>query len=103
MFSVTGCILDSTAKIIIPSGTDIRRLYGTAPDQWYQWDKITPLMYVTPVVDDDKYDVLREGTYVQTMEPAEEFSVNETPQWEVTLNSAALVSGTYDLKYRHGA
>ena len=103
VFSVTGCILDSTAKIILPTGTDIRRLYGTAPDTWYQWDKITPLMYVTPVVDDDKYDVLREGTYVQTMEPAEAFSVNPTPQWEITLNSAALVSGTFDLKFRHAA
>ena len=37
------------------------------------------------------------------MEAAEEFSVNPTPQWEITLNSAALVSGTYDLKFRHGA
>jgi len=103
VFTVSGCILDATNKIILPSGTDLRRTYGTAPDQWQQWDRITPLMYVTPVNVDDKYDVVREGTYIQTMEAAQDVSVNPTPQWEITLNSSTLVSGTFDLKFRHGA
>ena len=103
VFSVSGCILDATNKIILPNGTDLRRTYGTAPDTWQQWDKITPLMYVTPVNVDDKYDVLREGTFVQTMEAAQDVSVNPTPQWEITLNSSTLVAGTYDLKFRHGS
>ena len=103
VFSVTGCILDGTSKIILPAGTDIRRTYGTSPDTWQQWDKIVPLMYVTPVNVDDKYDVLREGTFIQTMEPAADLGTNPTPQWEVTLNVSTLVTGTFDLKFRHGS
>ena len=103
VFTVSGCVLDATNKIILPSGTDLRRQYGTAPDTWYQWDAIVPLMYVTPVNVDDKYDILREGTYVQTMEASTTMDVNPTPSWELTLSASTLVSGTYDLKFRHGA
>ena len=97
-FTVSGCTLDATTRVILPAGTDIRTSYGTFPDNWYQYDKITPLMYVTPVSSDEKYDVLREGTTVQSV------SVDDaTQQYVVLLSTPALVSGSYDLKFRHGA
>lgn len=97
-FSVSGCTLDTTTRVILPAGTDLRTPYGTFPDNWFQYDAITPLMYVTPVNTDEKYDVLREGCYVQAV------SVNDaTNQYEVTLSTPALVSGSYDLQFRHGA
>lgn len=97
-FQVTGCTLDATNLVILPAGTDITRPYGTFPDNWVQYDRITPLMYVTPVDPDEKYDVIREGAQVQTVE------LNETTnQYEVTLSLPALVSGTYDLQFRHGS
>lgn len=97
-FAVTGCSLDSTNKVVLPSGTDIRTPYGTFPNNWFQYDAITPLMYVTPVNNDEKYDVLREGTYVQTIVLDE-----ATGLYEVTLSTPALVTGNYDLQFRHGA
>jgi hypothetical protein len=98
VFSVTGCQLDATPLVILPAGTDLRRSYGELPNTWFQYDAITPLMYVTPVNVDQKYDILREGTYVQSV------ILNEaTQRYEVTLSTAALLSGTYDLQFRHGA
>ena len=55
-------------------------------------------MYVTPVNVDEKYDVLREGAMVQTIDYDE-----TTDVYTVQLNSPALVSGTYDLQFRHGS
>jgi len=98
VFSVAGCSLSATNKVILPSGTDIRTPYGTFPNNWFQYDAITPLMYVTPVNTDEKYDVLREGAYVESM-----ILNDATGQYEVTLNTPALVSGSYDLQFRHGA
>ena len=97
-FAVTGCSLDATNKVVLPSGTDIRTPYGTFPNNWFQYDAITPLMYVTPVNNDEKYDVLREGTFVQTIVLDE-----ATGLYEVTLNTPALVTGNHDLQFRHGA
>lgn len=97
VFSVAGCtVTANNNKVQLPAGTDIRRLYGTGQNVWYQWDKITPLMYVTPVSVDNKYYYLREGTYIQIMEydPA-------TTIYELTLNQPARNSGTVDLQFRH--
>ena len=55
-------------------------------------------MYVTPVNNDQKYDILREGCYVQSI------ILNDATQlYEVTLSTPALVTGTHDLQFRHGA
>ena len=98
VFSVAGCTLDGTSNVVLPAGTDLKTPYGTYPDNWFQYDAITPLMYVTPVNVDEKYDVLREGAMVQTIDYDE-----PTDVYTVQLNSPALVSGTYDLQFRHGS
>lgn len=98
VFAVAGCLLDNTNKVILPSGTDLRTPYGTFPNNWFQWDAITPLMYVTPVNTDQKYDTLREGTFVQGVVVDEASGL-----YEVTLNTPALVSGTHDLQFRNGS
>jgi hypothetical protein len=98
VFAVSGCLLDNTNKVILPAGTDLRTPYGTFPNNWFQWDAITPLMYVTPVNSDQKYDTLREGTFVQGVVVDESSGL-----YVVTLNTPALVSGTHDLQFRNGA
>jgi hypothetical protein len=98
VFAVSGCLLDATNKVILPAGTDLRTPYGTFPNNWFQWDAITPLMYVTPVNTDQKYDILREGTFVQGVTLDEASGL-----YEVTLNTPVLVSGTHDLQFRHGS
>tara|TARA_A100001234_G_scaffold221567_1_gene238470 strand:+ start:4844 stop:6487 length:1644 start_codon:yes stop_codon:yes gene_type:complete len=98
VFAVTGCLLDATNRITLPANTDLRTPYGTFPNNWFQWDAITPLMYVTPVNVDQKYEILREGTFVQGVVLDE-----ATGLYEVTLNTPVLVSGTYDLQFRHGS
>ena len=57
-------ITSGTTEINLPAGTDIKRLYGTAPNQWYQWDAIRPLMYVTPSVAANKWKYFPEGTII---------------------------------------
>lgn len=98
VFAVSGCLLDATNKVTLPANTDLRTPYGTFPNNWFQWDAITPLMYVTPVNTDQKYDILREGTFVQGVTLDEASGL-----YEVTLNTPVLVSGTHDLQFRHGS
>ena len=45
-FSGTDNIPVATNEISLPEGTDIRTSHGTAPDNWYQYDKIHPWMLV---------------------------------------------------------
>ena len=84
-------------EITLPAGTDIRQQYGTSPNQWYQWDKIVPLMYVTVSSADDKYKYIPEGARVQTIERL------TNGQYKVTLNKSILASVTTEIKFRHGS
>ena len=47
----------ATSEISLPAGTDIRTSHGTAPDNWYQYDKIHPWMLVDG-------DCFAKGTYI---------------------------------------
>ena len=77
-------ITESSNKITLPDGTDIAVQYGTAPDQWYQWDAIRPLMYVTTSDPNDKYRWIAEGTYIQSIE------------WKPDANNSA-TGGNYEI------
>ena len=81
-------ITESSNKITLPDGTDIAVQYGTAPDQWYQWDAIRPLMYVTTSDPNDKYRWIAEGTYVQSIE------------WKPDVNNSA-TGGNYEIILNH--
>ena len=96
-FQVNNVTLDNTSnEITLPVGTDIRRLYGTNPDTWYQWDKITPLMYVTMASNDEKW-LLNEGTQVLSLER------NADGSYLVRLDKNPLESATgKSIRFRHG-
>lgn len=101
VFSVSGVTLTAeSSTITLPAGTDIRRLYTVGGESWYQYDKITPLMYVTTVLVDNKYHYFREGTMVQVVE---NIGTEAAPIYEITLNLPAKNSGTIDVAFRHGS
>ena len=94
-------ITASTNKFQLPAGTDIRRVYGDPTgtqnvDWWYQFDQITPLMYIVDADNDQKYTYLREGTWVQTIEDI------GGGVYEITLNQQTLASGTRNLVFKNG-
>ena len=101
VFSVSGVTLTSdSSSFTLPAGTDIRRLYSVGAENWYQYDKITPLMYVTAVSVDNKYHVFREGTMVQQIENTGTIAA---PVYEITLNLPVKNGGTVDVQFRHGS
>ena len=89
-------IVAGVNSITLPVGEDIRRQYGTAPNQWYQWDKITPYMYVTTADADVKYKYLNEGTKIETIERL------SSGAYKLNINFPVKESGTIELKFRHG-
>ena len=94
-FDVDDVILTAAStEFSLPLGTDIRRQYGASPNQWYQWDKIIPLMYVTTKDPKYKYKHFNEGTRVQTVK-------KEGSVYKVTLNQPTVGAGTVDLRFKH--
>ena len=100
VFSVAGCTLDATSNVVLPAGTDLRRSYSVGTVNWYQYDKITPLMYVNTQDRDNKYHYLREGSMVQSVENT---GTEANPVYEVRINFPARNGGTVDLTFRHGS
>ena len=98
--AMTAFIVDGVAvssgndEFTLPLGTDIKKLYGTSPNTWYQWDKITPLMYVTTKAAKEKYKYFLEGTQVQKV-------IQEGSLYKVILNQNIQHTGTVDLKFRY--
>ena len=100
VFTVSGVTLTAqTNKVTLPAGTNLKKQYSAGTDTWFQYDKITPLMYVTPVVIDDKYYYFDEGTYVQQIENK---GTAAAPIYEVTFNQNVKAGGTIDLAFRNG-
>jgi len=94
-FDVDGCTLSSQSnEIVLPIGTDLRRLYGTSPNTWYQWDKITPLMYVTTKDPKYKFKYFNEGTTVQKV-------IKDGSQLKVKLNQTVVAGGTVDVRFKY--
>ena len=90
-------ITSGTTEINLPAGTDIKRLYGTAPNQWYQWDAIRPLMYVTTSVASNKWKYFPEGTIINQI-------TEDTPGiYTLKLNKTTTATGTIKLKFRDGS
>ncbi len=88
-------------EVVLPAGTDIRRDYSVGSTSWKQWDKITPMMYVTVQAAQDKYKYLREGTMVESVERTA--GAEGTGIYTVKLTLAPILSGTVTLVFRHGA
>ena len=97
-FEVTGVTIASGVReITLPTGTDIRQQYGTSPNQWYQWDKITPLMYVTEKDNKNKYKRIDEGTRIENIK-------KEAGAYVITVNKATLgASSNATLVFRNGS
>ena len=97
-FEVSGVtIVSGVSEITLPIGTDIRQQYGTSPNQWYQWDKITPLMYVTEKDNKNKFKRLDEGTRIETIR-------KEGGAYVITLNQPTVGSSTTaTLVFRNGS
>ncbi len=87
-------VTSGSDQFTLPLGTDIRKQYGTAPNQWYQWDKITPLMYVTTKHAKEKYKYFLEGTQVQKV-------VQEGSLYKIYVTRNIQHTGTVDLKFRY--
>ena len=94
-FEVTGVAVSSGSdNFTLPLGTDLRRTYGASPNQWYQWDKITPLMYVTTKAAKEKYKYFLEGTQVQKV-------IQEGSLYKIYVSRNIQHTGTVDLKFRY--
>ena len=101
VFSVTSVTLTTDSNTFtLPAGTDIRRGYVVGSESWYQYDRITPLMYVNSVSRDNKYHNFREGTMVQTIENT---GTEAAPIYEIRTNFPVRNGGTVDITFRHGA
>jgi len=101
VFTVTGVTLTAESNTFtLPAGTDLRRSYSVGTVNWYQYDKITPLMYVNTQDRDNKYHYLREGSMVQSVENT---GTEANPVYEVRINFPARNGGTVDLTFRHGS
>ncbi len=85
-------------SITLPTGVDIRREYGASPNNWYQWDKITPFMYVTTASADVKYKYLEEGTQILSMERLTSGAYKLNLNWPIKADSG---SSGIELKFRH--
>jgi len=87
-------------SITLPVDTDIRRQYGDPNSNpatwWYQWDKITPFMYITTSSPDVKYKYLPEGLQILSMERL------ASGAYKLNINLPIKESGTIELKFRHG-
>ncbi len=91
----------STREIVLPSGTNIGRSYGTSPDSWIQHDRIAPLMYVTIKDPAKKYTYWTStgGSQVQKVEydqPTDKYTITVTDQLGST-------GGTETLVFRHAS
>ena len=99
VFTVSGVtVTQDSNKITLPASTNIKRSYSSGGESWYQYDKITPLMYITPVLVDSKYYYFREGTMVQVVE---NIGTAAAPIYEITMSQPAKSGGTIDLAFKY--
>lgn len=101
-FEVTGVtITNASYTITLPAGVDITREYGATGATWKQWDKITPLMYVTPGGNnhnDNKHKWLAEGSMVTGVTYD-----SVTDKYTVKLDRMTSGAATnVTLRFRHG-
>ena len=83
-FSVSGIQVGvGVSEILLPVGTDIRSSHGTAPDNWYQYDKIHPWMMVDG-------DCFAKGTYISSIER----QGNDDSDWVYTIKLSAATTNT---------
>ena len=85
----------ATNEISLPAGTDIRTSHGTAPDNWYQYDKIHPWMLVDG-------DCFAKGTSITQIERSGTTDANFVYKITLSANTINTSSGQFNVTFRQG-
>ncbi len=83
------------SEISLPAGTDIRSSHGTAPDNWYQYDKIHPWMLVDG-------DCFAKGTYITEISRTGTGDANYVYTIKLSAATINTAAGTFNVTFREG-
>ncbi len=85
----------AVSEISLPAGTDIRTSHGTAPNNWFQYDKIHPWMLIDG-------DCFAKGTYITEITRTGTADANYVYTIKLSANTINTASGSFSIIFKQG-